>query len=165
MVCSISLLWSSSKFPLDLIDVLDLSHLSDLRVLRLEGLRISKTHMEEFLPEILKRLESPFLESIEIKFRLECEAGAECVNWSRLERVLLGLHFFGLRSVQITGEAHSGSAEQVEGWIYGGMPDLRERGVLGVRVANEKVETLWMEDGKFRAMILFRACTIETSSL
>jgi len=145
-----------SKFPIDFIDLLDFSHLSDLRVLRLEGLRICDT--EEFLPEILKRLESPFLTSIEIKFRLECEADAESINWSRLERVLLGLHFFGLRSVLITGEAHAGpllAAEQVEQWIYGGMSDLHERGVLGVRVAKEKVETLCLEGGKFLRSFYF----------
>ena len=151
MVCSPCLPWSFFNFPLDIIDALDISHLSDLRVLRLEGLRISKIDMEEFLPDLLRRLESPFLTSIEIKFRLECEADMESVNWSRLERVLLGLHFFGLRSVQITGEVHAGyplGADQVERWICGGMPDLRERGVLGVRVVDETVQTPCLEGGK-----------------
>jgi hypothetical protein len=114
--------------------------------------------MEEYLPEILKRLESPFLESIEIKFRLECEADAERVNWNPLERVLLGLHFFGLKSVQVTGESHVGyplGDEQVERWMDGGMSDLRERGVLSVRVDNEKVETLRMEGGQFNQSFSF----------
>jgi len=124
----------------DFIDALDLSHLSDLRVLRLDGLSVSKTNTEEVLPEILKRIESPFLESIGIKFRPECESDAECIDWSHLERVLLGLHFFSLRRVQIIGEIHAGSplnTEQLERRIYGGMADLFERGVLGVRVDNE----------------------------
>ncbi|KIM40678.1 hypothetical protein M413DRAFT_28463 [Hebeloma cylindrosporum] len=114
------------KVDHDFIDLLDFSHLSDLR-----------------------RLESPFLASIEIKCRMECEADAESIDWSRLERVLLALHFFGLEIVQFIGEAHAGSpleSDLVERWVYGGMPDLRERGVLGVRVAKEEVETLSLED-------------------
>jgi len=39
----------------EVIEALDLSHLSDVRVLHLEGLNISKTDTEEVLPEILKR--------------------------------------------------------------------------------------------------------------
>jgi hypothetical protein len=124
----------------EVVEALDLSHLSDLRVLRLDGLNISKTDTEEVLPEFLKRIESPFLESIGIKFLLRGESDVECIDWRHLERVLLGLHFFGLRSVQIVGEVHAASplnTEQVERQIYGGMADLFERGVLGVRVDNE----------------------------
>ncbi|KAF8972305.1 hypothetical protein BDZ97DRAFT_1784109 [Flammula alnicola] len=128
-----------------LTNALDLSHLSALRTLDIEGLTISKHNqlsmVEKILPKILGRIESPFFESIELKFRLEDSADVECINWRHLEGALLALHFFGMGRVRLVCEIPSDSPtkeDRVERWIRASMSDLDERGVLDLHVVREK---------------------------
>jgi len=122
----------------DLIHAVDLSHLSELRTLCIEGLRIQENKsLSTTLIPILQSIESSFLESIDLVFLLDANTTLACFNWQSLERVLLMHHFFGLRLVRVTivlEEATTDKREFVEQWIRRAMSDLDSREILTVRV-------------------------------
>ena len=122
----------------DLVKAVDLSHLSELRTLCIEGLRIQENQsLSTTLVPILQRIESSFLESIDLGFLLDANTTLACFNWQSLERVLLMHHFFGLRLVRVTivlEEATTDKREFVEQWIRRAMSDLNSREILTVRV-------------------------------
>ncbi|KAH9481207.1 hypothetical protein JR316_0005727 [Psilocybe cubensis] len=61
-------------------------------------------------------------------------------NWCRIERALLALNFFGMKSVVVVVDIPSRGTikeTEVENWIMTGMNDLYSRGALRVRVVRE----------------------------
>jgi len=137
-------------FPADdLANTLDLSRLSTLQTLRIGGLQVPKTQhiasvFEGSLPSILQRIESSFLERVELHFNLtpDSDAAFQSIDWRHLERVLLTLHFFGMKTVSILVEmsAFGDSARRavgVERAVRASMADLDARGVLQVRAFEE----------------------------
>jgi len=133
----------------DLANTLDLSRLSILQTLRIGGLQIPKAQhiasvLEGSLPYILQRIESSFLESVELHFNLtpDSDSALQSIDWRHLERVLLTLHFFGMKTVSILVEmsAFGDSARravEVERTVRASMADLDARGVLQVRAFEE----------------------------
>jgi len=120
-----------------------MSRLSQLRTLCIEGLliqenRLNLSVLEATLVPILQRIESSFLESIDLRFLLDVIPALACFNWQSLECVLLMHYLFGLRLVRVTivleqaGTTHN--RESVERWIRRAMCDLDSREVLVVRV-------------------------------
>jgi len=94
--------------------------------------------MEATLVPILQRIESSFLESINLGFLL-LDANDVLVSfrWKSLERVLLMHHFFGLKFVRVVivlEDASTVKQESVEWWIRRAMSDLNSREILAVRV-------------------------------
>lgn len=122
----------------DLISAVDLSRLGHLRTLCIGGLRIqekkSLVGIEAALVPILERIESSFLESIDLRFLLDANAAPACFNWKCLERVLLAHHFFGLRLVRVIVLSEEDKQESVEQWIRRAMSDLSSREILVIRV-------------------------------
>jgi hypothetical protein len=93
--------------------------------------------MEATLVPILDRIDSSFLESIDLRFLLAANAALACFNWQNLERVLLTHYFSGLRFVRVIivlEEASAHKQEFVEGWIRSAMSDLNSQGILAVQV-------------------------------
>jgi hypothetical protein len=141
-----SLVSREVKFRLKKLSILDdfvnLSRLSQLQTLCIEGLRIqgekSLSVMEETLVSILQRIESSCLESINLGFLLE-DANTALVSfrWKSLERILLVHHFFGLKFVRVVIVLEDSSTvkqESVGWWIRRAMSDLNSREILAVRV-------------------------------
>lgn len=133
----------------DLANTLDLSRLSTLQTLRIGGLQIPKTQhiasvLEGSLPSILQRIESSFLERVELHFNLttDSDSALQSIDWRHLERVFLTLHFFGMKTVSILVEmsAFGDSARravEVERTLRASMADLDARGALQVRAFEE----------------------------
>lgn len=132
----------------DFVNSINLSRLNQLQTLCIEGLRLegekSLSVVETTLVPILQRIESSFLESINLRFLL-LDASAtleDSFNWQSLERVLLMHHFFGLRFVRVVIVLEDASTvydlkqeyDDVEQWIRRAMNDLDSREILDVRV-------------------------------
>ncbi|KAF9533281.1 hypothetical protein CPB83DRAFT_903230 [Crepidotus variabilis] len=133
-------------------DILDLSRLGVLRTLRLDGLRVPKAKytsvLEEGLATILQRIESSFLDTIHLGFALGNDADLRHINWRELERVLLALHFFGLKTVCVVvnilpdvREVTSLSS-QLQTELRLAMPELANRGVLKVSANTNRRSTV-----------------------
>ncbi|CAA7269520.1 unnamed protein product [Cyclocybe aegerita] len=129
----------------DLSNAIDLSRLGNLRALHIEGLNIPGSDcfsaVEESLPSILQRIESSFLEAVELQFRLQPQGSLQCIEWRRLERVFLALHFFGMGLVRVTihlGHSVTNECEaEVEKRLRDAMSELNARGVLQVPLASK----------------------------
>jgi len=125
----------------ELINSIDLSRLQGLCILRIGGLTVPRNKCSSILgvsslANVLQRIDSSFLDAIEISFDLYHDSDMLCMDWRHLERALLALHFFSMRQVRIFFDIAPGvpkgfweSAEKV---ICGAMPDLYRRGVLRV---------------------------------
>ena len=122
----------------DYIRALKLSRLSQLRTLQIEGLKFAQklSLLEASLPDLISRLESPFLRCISTTFTLGAFEDLENFNWKKLQRVFKELHFFGLKTVEVHVIA-SGDVidERVENRIRNALKDLDQNGVLNVTVS------------------------------
>jgi hypothetical protein len=91
---------------------------------------------EESLPNVLRQIDSPFLNTVELSFVVAHDSDLRCVDWKQLELVLLDLHFFGMRRVHVFCDV----AEVEQRWVWEtaekmiseAMPDLYRRGVLKI---------------------------------
>ncbi|KAF6755410.1 hypothetical protein DFP72DRAFT_1122013 [Ephemerocybe angulata] len=124
----------------DYIKSLKLSRLTQLRSLKIEGLKLSQKQsvLETSLPRLLSRLESPFLQHISISFSLDFFVDLDNFDWDQLQRVLKELHFFGMKGAKITintaPTVDSGKQKVVEHWVRKALRELDERGALDVTV-------------------------------
>ncbi|TFK18186.1 hypothetical protein FA15DRAFT_675495 [Coprinopsis marcescibilis] len=143
------------NLPLEAIEKEDLSALKfsrlvHLRHLIIEGLQLSPKSgiLKSTLPRLLSRLESPFLQLIELDFvfatgksRGDLATDLEQLDWQQLQRVLMELHFFGLRRVAMKIRCQKGSNENATPGLEDGLrramqrtrmafKDLDGRGVL-----------------------------------
>lgn len=133
----------------ELINSIDLSQLQELRTLHIGGLTVPGTSS---LPNVLQRIDSSFLDTVELSFDLCHDSDLLCMDWRQLERVLLALHFFSMRQVRIFFDIAPGVPkgfwETAEKTICEAMPDLYRRGVLRVhgtvkgQVTNQEFEVI-----------------------
>ena len=128
-----------------LANTIDLSSLNELRNLTLGGLIVPRcknsSTLEESLPSILQRIDSPFLDSVELRFLLVPDADLQFIPWEHVERVLLSHHFFGMRRLRVCVDTVPGvekAETKVGEFICRGMPELRRRGVLTLHISTEK---------------------------
>jgi hypothetical protein len=78
------------------------------------------------------------------------------LDWRQLERVLLTLHFFGMRVVRVfldivPGVEQKWVLETVEKMICEAMPDLYGRGVLKVHAIHERGNDQAENQGEYLA--------------
>ncbi|KAJ2932511.1 hypothetical protein H1R20_g4601, partial [Candolleomyces eurysporus] len=119
----------------DYIRALKLSRLSQLRTLQIEGLKFTQKQslLEASLPELISRLESPFLRCISTTFDLDAFEDLENFDWKNLQRVFKELHFFGLQNVEVHVIASRDvGSERVENWIRDALKDLDQNSALSV---------------------------------
>lgn len=157
-----------------LANMIDLSRLNELRSLILGGLIVpiskNSSTLEESLPSVLQRIDSPFLNTIELRFLLVPDADLQFVPWEHLERVLLSHHFFGMRSLRISVDTVPG-VERVETnvgeFICRGMPELHRRGVLTLQISTEERQTEGGSDGRVLVWLewLIRLLTMKPSCM
>lgn len=164
------LIWNSDS----LVNAIDLSRLSQLQVLTIDCLSLSKESsmhpLASALPSILERIESSCLDAVELRFQIETDVNNEhlaSLDWSHLERVLLALHFFGLGQVRLvldmgrsnrdrTSVEHTSLRKQIQDCL----PELNRRGVLHLQYVEEDGEDRhigypgkedWLEECALRA--------------
>ncbi|KAF8147493.1 hypothetical protein B0H34DRAFT_176697 [Crassisporium funariophilum] len=124
-------------------NTIDLSRLSHLRTLCIEGMKLRKSDalsvLETSLPQILHRIESCCLQSIDLKFHVGESADIDCFDWNHLERVLLAHHFFGMAVARIfvVVEDVNDDCRTVEQRIRKAMADLDSRGALAVQAVHD----------------------------
>lgn len=104
--------------PEALADAINFSRLGHLRTLRISGLKCARSapgaqnavpkSVERTIPSILSTIESSFLEWVELRFTADHLDDMETFDWSHLEKVLLGHHFFGMANVRVVIEAGIG---------------------------------------------------------
>jgi hypothetical protein len=80
------------------------------------------------------------------------------MDWRQLERVLLALHFFSMRRVQVffdivLGVEQKWVWETVEKMICEAMPDLYRRGVLNVHATKESKSDQAENQGEYLALV------------
>ncbi|PPQ64203.1 hypothetical protein CVT24_008621 [Panaeolus cyanescens] len=126
-----------------LVNAIDLSRLSQLKVLAIAGLGLSKTSsphtLESAIPHILEGIESSCLDTIELQFHIDADTheSLDLLDWPHLEKVLLALHFFGLGQVRVLLDKVRSNRdnELVDPTLVGDriracLPELNRRGVL-----------------------------------
>ena len=125
----------------DVLGGLNFSKSGQLRTLSIQGLTLTSSSkipliIERNLLQILSSIESSCLDVIALGFHLENGSPYASIelDWKRIQHVLLGLHFFGLRRVYFSVDVEKDQEVAVAKWVQGNMPDLFARGVLQVEV-------------------------------
>ena len=97
----------------------------------------SSTVLEDSLANVLQRIDSSFLDTVELSFVVAHDSDLRCMDWQQLERVLLALHFFSMRRVCVFFNIMEGAEQRwvwkaIESMICEAMPDLYRRDVLKI---------------------------------
>ena len=95
------------------------------------------TVLEDNLANVLQRIDSSFLDTVELSFVVAHDSDLRCMDWQQLERVLLALHFFSMRRACVFFNIVEGAEQKwvwktIENMICEAMPDLYRRGVLKI---------------------------------